>query len=60
MEGAMTDYWTVVREPQADESPFVGPFPSLEDAEAWADEQRAQGRKIHEIRKMGMPLGPSA
>jgi hypothetical protein len=27
-------YWTVVREPQGDESPHVGPFTSREEAQA--------------------------
>jgi hypothetical protein len=51
------EYWTVVREPQGDESPDVGPFTSREEAQAWADEQEAQGRKIYDIRKLDMPLG---
>jgi hypothetical protein len=57
-EHAMTDIWTVVREPEGDESAYVGPFTSQEEAQAWADEQERQGRKIHTIHKLDMPIGP--
>jgi hypothetical protein len=52
-----TEIWAVVREPLGDESPYVGPFTSREEAQAWADEQEKQGRKIYDIRKLDMPLG---
>jgi hypothetical protein len=53
----MPEIWTVVREPEGDESPFVGPFTSREEAEAFGDEQERQGRKIYDIRKLDMPIG---
>jgi hypothetical protein len=57
-EGMMSrEYWTVVREPQGDESPYNGPFISREEAQVWADEQEDLGRKIYDIRKLDMPLG---
>ena len=54
----MADIWTVVREPKGDESPFVGPFTSREEAEDWADEQKRGGRKIHDVRRLDFPVGP--
>jgi hypothetical protein len=51
------ELWTVVREPQGDESPHVGPFTSREEAQQWADEQERQGRRIYDIRRLDMPLG---
>jgi hypothetical protein len=54
----MAELWAVVREPQGDESPHVGPFTSHEEAQKWADEQVRQGREVHAIRKLDMPIGP--
>jgi len=54
----MAERWVVVREPQGDEKPEPGPFSTHEEAQAWADEQKSQGRKIIAIRKMDMPIGP--
>jgi len=54
--GRMADYWAVVREPEGDESPHLGPFESREEAEEWAAEQERLGRKIHDIRKLDFPL----
>jgi hypothetical protein len=51
------EVWAVLREPQGDESPHVGPFTSREEAQQWADEQTSQGRKILDIRKLDFPLG---
>jgi hypothetical protein len=50
--------WAVVREPEWDESPHVGPFQSREEAQEWADEQLSQGRKVYAIRKLDMSIGP--
>lgn len=55
----MAEIWTVVREPQGDESPYVGPFTSREEAQEWADEEVRQGRKIIDIRRLDMPIGPN-
>lgn len=55
--GRMADYWTVVRKPEGDESPHVGPFQSREEAEDWANEQIEKGRDIIAIHKLDMPIG---
>jgi hypothetical protein len=56
---SMTDIWVVVREQEGEESAYVGPFTSREEAEEWADEQKRQGRTIHDIHRMDMPIGPA-
>jgi len=53
------EVWMVVREHRDEESPFVGPFTSREEAEQWAAEQERQGRKIFDIGRLDVPVGPS-
>lgn len=56
----MSEFWVVVREPEGDESPHVGPFTSQEEAQSWADEQMSKGRGIVAVRKLDMPIGPAS
>jgi hypothetical protein len=58
-EGTMAESWCVVRKPQGDESPYVGPFTSREEAQDWADEQVSSGCDITHIRRLDFPVGPS-
>jgi hypothetical protein len=54
----MTEIWCVVRKPEGDESPYVGPFTSREDAQAWADRQIQAGRDVIDVRRLDVPVGP--